>query len=174
MSEIKIVITGAVGAGKTTAIGSISEISVVATDVAASDAVSAFKASTTVAMDYGELTLDDGSKLRIYGTPGQERFSFMWDILAKGALGFIILVNDDNATPLADLDFYIERFRKHIEDSTMAVGITHVDNKPASMNKYYEYMSSKNLPYPIFPVDARKSADVRLMVEAMASMIIFE
>lgn len=174
MSEIKIVITGAVGAGKTTAIGSISEISVVSTDVAASDAVSAFKASTTVAMDYGELTLDDGSKLHIYGTPGQERFSFMWDILAKGALGFIILVNDSNPTPLDDLDFYIKRFSKHIEESTMAVGVTHIGDSLATMNKYYDYMNSQGLPYPIFPVDARKTADVRLMVEAMASMIIFE
>ncbi|MCC6074268.1 ATP/GTP-binding protein [Pseudomonas sp. GCM10022188] len=174
MAEIKIVITGAVGAGKTTAIGSISEIPVVSTDVAASDAVSAFKASTTVAMDYGELTLDDGSKLRIYGTPGQERFSFMWDILATGALGFVILVNHSSPTALADLDFYIKRFRKSIDESTMAVGVTHIGDNLSSMAKYYDYMNSQHLPYPIFPVDARKAADVRLMVEAMASMIIYE
>ncbi len=172
MHEIKIVITGAVGAGKTTAIAAISEVSVVSTDVEATDELRRSKNSTTVCMDYGEITLDDGSRLLIYGTPGQERFSFMWDILANGALGFIILVSDQAENALDDLDFYIRRFWKDIQESTMAIGITHIDDDLARMEKYYDYMESAGLPYPIFPVDARNGADVRLMIEAMASMII--
>ena len=171
MPEIKIVITGAVGSGKTTAIAAISEVSVVSTDVVASDEVRMSKTNTTVCMDYGELTLDDGSRLLIYGTPGQERFSFMWDILARGALGFIILVNDQVSSALEDLDFYIRRFWPYIQESTMAIGVTHIEDDLAKMEKYYEYMRSIDLPYPIFPVDARRTEDVRLMIEAMASMI---
>lgn len=171
MPEIKIVITGAVGAGKTTAIAAISEVSVVSTDVEASDELRRSKTSTTVCMDYGEITLDDGSRLLVYGTPGQERFSFMWDILANGALGFIILVNDQAPAPIEDLDFYVRRFWKNIQESTMAIGVTHVDDDLARMQKYYDYMESSGLPYPIFPVDARKTEDVRLMIEAMAAMI---
>lgn len=172
MSEIKIVITGDVGSGKTTAIASISEIAVISTDVAASDEVSAMKASTTVAMDYGELTLEDGSKLRIYGTPGQERFSFMWDILAKGALGFIVMVNDLGEKPLESLAFYLDRFSSYIETSTMAIGVTHVDVEGMrTMDKYYDFLEAKQIYYPIFPVDAREPDDVKLLIEAMASMI---
>lgn len=171
MPEIKIVITGAVGAGKTTAIASISEVSVVSTDVEATDEVRRSKTNTTVCMDYGEITLDDGSRLLIYGTPGQERFSFMWDILANGALGFILLVNDQAGSALDDLDFYIRRFWKNIQESTMAIGVTHIDDDLSKMDKYHDYMASSNLPYPIFPVDARKTEDVRLMIEAMAAMI---
>ncbi|WP_245391541.1 GTP-binding protein [Thioflexithrix psekupsensis] len=78
MSEIKIVFTGSMGAGKTTAIAAISEIPVINTDVRATDPTTLQrKATTTVAMDYGELTLEDGQKLRLYGTPGQLRFEYM-------------------------------------------------------------------------------------------------
>ena len=85
MNEYKILITGTMGAGKTTAIAAISEVPPIMTDVQNND-TSNSKLTTTVGLDYGELSLDGGDKLRIYGTPGQERFAFMWKVLAKGAL----------------------------------------------------------------------------------------
>ena len=76
----KIVFAGPVGAGKTTAIKSLSDIEVVSTDASATDDVKLMKATTTVAMDYGLMRLDNGYQVRLYGTPGQKRFDFMWDI----------------------------------------------------------------------------------------------
>lgn len=171
MSEIKIVITGAVGSGKTTAIQAISDIPVISTDVRASDDVREQKATTTVAMDYGELGLDDGSVLRIYGTPGQHRFSYMWSILARGMLGLVILVNGRRADPLQDVAMYVENFSEHIRESTVVIGVTHLDGDTDAMEKYYRFVSERGWHYPVFPIDARSRDDVRVMIEAMAAMM---
>ena len=77
MSQYKIIFTGPVGAGKTTAITSISDVPLIKTDEAASDMTKQRKAETTVAMDYGIMNLKDNEKIHLYGTPGQERFDFM-------------------------------------------------------------------------------------------------
>lgn len=76
-----ILFMGPVGAGKTQAIDTISDIEVVNTDERASDQTRLMKSSTTVSMDVGTLQLGEGAKLRLYGAPGQDRFDFMWDIL---------------------------------------------------------------------------------------------
>jgi signal recognition particle receptor subunit beta len=122
MKEIKLVFTGSMGAGKTTAISAISEIPVINTDVRTIGEDAERKKTTTAAMDYGELTLDDGNKLRLYGTPGQERFQYMWPILIKGALGLIILVDDSNSQSLKDLELFINYFRDHINKIPTVVG----------------------------------------------------
>lgn len=171
MAELKIVFTGVVGAGKTTAIQAISEIPVVATEVRASDEVRHEKETTTVAMDYGQLALDDGTVLKIYGTPGQRRFSFMWEILAEGALGFVILVNDRREAPLEDVAMYLENFAPWIAQAAVAIGVTHVEDDPAAMDKYHDFLREQGLPYPIFPIDARQPDDVKVMIEAMAAIM---
>ena len=84
----KIIFSGTVGAGKSTAIAALSDIPPVATEAVATDETSQLKKTTTVAMDYGVLNLPDGEKVMLYGTPGQERFSFMWDILSEGGIDF--------------------------------------------------------------------------------------
>ena len=90
--EHKIIFAGPMGAGKTTAIAAISDIDVVSTESAATDEVALRKANTTVAMDYGVLRLEGGSSVHLYGTPGQERFSFMWDILTEGGMGLVLML----------------------------------------------------------------------------------
>lgn len=89
---LKLIVAGPVGAGKTTFITSLSEIEMVNTDVFASEDIG--KDLTTVAMDYGLITLD-GVPLHLYGTPGQDRFDFMWEVLCQGALGLVLLVAGD-------------------------------------------------------------------------------
>lgn len=90
-NAVKILITGDVGAGKTEFIRTISEIDIVSTDRRVSDEFGYLKDETTVAMDFGRLTIDEGLVLHLFGTPGQVRFDFMWDILSIGMLGYVIM-----------------------------------------------------------------------------------
>ena len=100
----KLIIAGPVGAGKTAAIRSLSDKGVVTTEEVASDDVSKMKKTTTVAMDYGVMKLDSGEQVRLYGTPGQRRFDFMWEILSENALGLVLLLNAKEPDPVTDLE----------------------------------------------------------------------
>ena len=114
MAEHVILFTGPMGAGKTTAIRSLSEIDVVSTEANNSERHVVDKATTTVALDYGEILLDRDEKVRLYGIPGQQRFSFMWSILKKRAKGMILLVNSDAPDPIAEMTFFLDEFREQI------------------------------------------------------------
>jgi small GTP-binding protein len=94
MQAVKMVITGPFAAGKTELIRAVSEIEVVATEQKISRASeSAVKDMTTVAMDFGRITVDEQLVLYLFGTPGQRRFDFMWEILSEGMLGFIVVID---------------------------------------------------------------------------------
>jgi hypothetical protein len=98
---VKIVIAGGFGVGKTTAVSSISEIPVLSTEAAMTEVAAETdrtghvpdKTTTTVALDFGCITIDDEIKLYLFGTPGQERFGFMWRDLTFGALGALVIVD---------------------------------------------------------------------------------
>jgi signal recognition particle receptor subunit beta len=92
MEILRIVVTGGVGAGKTSLIRTISEIEVVDTDRKLTDELAQLKETTTVALDFGRLTIGANQSLHLYGTPGQLRFDFMWDILIEKAHAYILLV----------------------------------------------------------------------------------
>ena len=168
MSTYKIIFTGPVGSGKTTAIGSISDIPVVKTDANASDMTKNRKKETTVAMDYGALFLDGSDKIHLYGTPGQERFNFMWDILTQGGLGLILLVDNTRADPFKDMHFFLDSFKEFISDKKLVVGVTRVDLHSApKLVDYHKELEGRGLNPPVFEVDARRRDDVSILVQAL-------
>jgi uncharacterized protein len=109
MQSVKVVVTGPFNAGKTTFIKSVSEITVLSTEREVTD--SSEGGETTVAMDFGRITISDDVVLYIFGTPGQERFSFMWETLSEGMLGFVLLVDATDDTSVADATPIISFFR---------------------------------------------------------------
>jgi signal recognition particle receptor subunit beta len=171
--RIKIVFTGCVGAGKTTAINAISEVPAISTDVKPSEeSVIKRKSSTTVALDYGELTLEDGEKLYLYGTPGQRRFDFMTDILTKGALGLIILIDNTHDSPLEELDYYLNLNHRFLNDKPAVIGITHYDESTQpSVDDYYAALAERGDPWPVIHVDARSVADVGLLLNTLLAVL---
>jgi signal recognition particle receptor subunit beta len=92
MQTVKMVVTGPFNSGKTHFIQSVSEIDVVSTERKISTEAERIKETTTVAMDFGRITVDDDLVLYLFGTPGQKRFDFMWEILSEGMLGFVVMV----------------------------------------------------------------------------------
>ena len=111
-TAVKIVVTGPFSAGKTTLIRTISEITVLSTEKDITDHTKSRKAETTVAMDFGRITIDRDLVLYLFGTPGQDRFDFMWEILGEGMLGYILLVDSSREDSLEEAVGILEAFRK--------------------------------------------------------------
>ena len=169
--EKKIIFAGPVGAGKTTAISAVSDIAVVGTEAKASDEVALRKNNTTVAMDYGVLNLEGGEKVHLYGTPGQDRFSFMWEILSEGAMGFVILIDSARPEPMADLEYYLKAFSKPIDKcgNAVVIGVTRTELNPQAnpLDRFYKQLAAMKLNIPVFEVDGRQRADVKQMLLAL-------
>ncbi|MGV6857461.1 MAG: GTP-binding protein [bacterium] len=166
--DYKILITGPVGSGKTTAVQQLSDIEPVSTDEIPSDDLKKIKSSTTVAMDYGLLRLGDRERVHLYGTPGQARFDFMWDILAEGGLGAILLIDSSAARPLEDLGFFIGAFYEFLNRGQLVIGITHMDEHVSvALDEYNAYLEKHGLRVPVLEVDARERGDVAALVQAM-------
>ena len=166
MSSYKIIFSGPVGAGKTTAITSISDEPPVTTDESASDMTKERKSATTVALDYGVMHLDDGERIHLYGTPGQERFDFMWDILTTGGIGLVLLLDNTRADPFQDMRFFLDAFKNFIDETKVVIGVTQMDlNANPSIGDYHSQLQGHDLNPPIFEVDAREKSDVSLLVQ---------
>jgi small GTP-binding protein len=114
MQTVKMVVTGPFNAGKTQFIRSVSEINVVSTERSISSASEkSVKESTTVAMDFGRITVDDSLVLYLFGTPGQRRFDFMWEILSEGMLGFIVMVDSTRPETFREARSILETFHAY-------------------------------------------------------------
>ncbi|WP_109127350.1 ATP/GTP-binding protein [Dyella sp. C11] len=166
--EYKLIFTGSMGAGKTTAIAAVSDVTPVRTEVSNSDRATHAKATTTTGLDYGEVTLPGGQVLRLFGTPGQARFHFMWDILGKGALGVVLLVDNSRPDPLDDLREYMQAFANIIGTSRAVVGVGKLDQHPSpSLDDYHEALHELGLQVPVVSTDVRRREQVITLLDIL-------
>jgi len=158
---VKLVITGPVNAGKTTMVQNLSDSQIAATDVAATDQVSQLKAMTTVGLDFGILKIDDSLELHLFGTPGQARFNFMWNILSKGAIGAIFLVDSTSDDSLQEMKKMFAYFSEHV-DLPAIVGATKQDLDGAKSVEQIATLLEMNQDL-VLPVDAREKEGSKML-----------
>lgn len=130
MEIMRLVVAGHVGAGKSTFIRSISEIEVVDTDCQATDETALIKEKTTVAFDFGKLQFSPDMMLHLYGTPGQERFDFLWEMLITKAHAYILLVAAHKSEEFS----FARRIVSYMNQAAqipMIIGLTHTDSPGA-------------------------------------------
>ncbi len=170
LHQYKIVFGGSMGAGKSSAIQALSDIPVLTTEALNTDTAAHQKMQTTVGIDYGEITLEDGLQIGLYGTPGQDRFDFMWSVICKGAIGTIVLIDHSGTNSLKELDFYHQAFKEYTDNIVIAV--THIDAQTDRETTIYrDWIAKQDKAYPLYYIDAREKKDVLLLVESLISSI---
>ena len=166
---MRLVVTGTVGAGKSTFIRSVSEIEVVDTDRRATDETTLIKRKTTVALDFGRLQFGRDMVLHLYGTPGQTRFDFMWDILIRKAHAYILLVAAHRPSEFRYARRIITFMNQRMQ-IPMIIGLTHMDCPGAwseeNLALALGYIDKNSRP-PILTVDATQTASVAQAVIAL-------
>lgn len=159
---MRLVVTGPVGAGKSTFIRSVSEIEVVDTDRCATDDTAQLKRKTTVAFDFGRLQFTPDMALHLYGTPGQARFDFMWDILIRKAHAYMLLVSAHRPHEFRHARRVLT-FMQQRSPAPMIVGLTHADMPDAweaeNVAIALGYVGNRPTP-PLITVNANNRASV--------------
>jgi small GTP-binding protein len=174
MQSVKVVVTGPFNAGKTTLIKSVSEITVLSTERQISAASGEGDGETTVAMDFGRITVSDDVVLYLFGTPGQARFSFMWETLSEGMLGFVLLVDAEEPQTYEDAREMI-RFFTEMSDVPFVVAANKVSADDEEALRLVRRDLVLAAETPLLPVDARDRDSVKavllgLLYEILKSM----
>lgn len=190
----KLVFVGDTGAGKSTAVRAITGASsgesqqhpsfqrtqdTVVIDLHYSDlstddtsASGANDSAGNIALDYGELTLNDGKKLCFYGMPSQRELDFTCHIFTRSALGLIILVNNANNDPLSELSYQLKLNADFLAKGSAVIGVTHYDeaSRP-SVEQYCRFLHRKGLHWPVVPLDPRKRGDIAMLIHVLLAVM---
>jgi uncharacterized protein len=170
-TAVKIVVTGPFSAGKTTLIRTISEITVLSTEKGITDETRSRKTDTTVAMDFGRITIDRDLVLYLFGTPGQDRFDFMWEILGEGMLGYILLVDASRPDSLDEAVSILAAFRK-MAHVPFVVGL----NRAQGMDEAEEARIRATLDIepdvPVVPCDVTDRESVKSVLLALLYTVV--
>lgn len=170
MQSVKIVVTGPFNAGKTTFIKSVSEITVLSTEREVSDETPGAGGETTVAMDFGRITVADDVVLYLFGTPGQERFSFMWETLSEGMLGFILLVDATDTSSMDDAAAIVSFFRA-MSSVPFVIAANRVDSQNGALESLRERLGLES-SVEVLAVDARDRESVKNVLLALLHRIL--
>ncbi|MEO6206204.1 MAG: ATP/GTP-binding protein [Mycobacteriales bacterium] len=170
-TAVKIVVTGPFSAGKTTLIRTISEITVLSTEKDITDHTKSRKAETTVAMDFGRITIDRDLVLYLFGTPGQDRFDFMWEILGEGMLGYILLVDSAREDSMQEAVGILAAFRKMARVPFVVALNRSAGLDPDDENAVRETLELGD-EVPVVPCDATDRESVKAVLLALLYSVV--
>jgi len=159
MQSVKVVITGPFDAGKTTFIRSVSEITVLSTERRVTETGEG-DGETTVAMDFGRITISDDVVLYLFGTPGQSRFSFMWETLSEGMLGFVLLVDAMSPETFSDAREMIQFFSER-SDVPFVVAANKIGSSETGLLQDTRRQLELSDSVLLLPMDARDRKSVK-------------
>ena len=170
-TAVKIVVTGPFAAGKTTLIRTISEISVLSTEKDVTDETRSRKAETTVAMDFGRITIDTDLVLYLFGTPGQERFDFMWDVLGEGMLGYVLLVDGQRPESLDEARSILAAFRR-MAPVPFVVGVNRSSGLAPDDEDRVRLALALDPQTPVVPCDVSDRESVKAVLLALLHSVV--
>ena len=168
---VKIVVTGPFAAGKTTLIRTISEITVLSTEKDITDETKSRKSETTVAMDFGRITIDHDLILYLFGTPGQDRFDFTWEILGEGMLGYVLLLDANRQDSLDEAVSILAAFRK-MARVPFVVGLNRADAVDPEVEARVRDALELGSAVPVVACDATDRAAVKNVLLALLYAVV--
>jgi small GTP-binding protein len=170
-TAVKIVVTGPFAAGKTTLIRTISEITVLSTEKDITDSTRSRKADTTVAMDFGRITIDRDLVLYLFGTPGQDRFDFMWEILGEGMLGYVVLLDASRPESVDETVGILAAFRK-MARVPYVVALNRADAIDEAEEARIRSALDLEADVPVVPCDAMDRESVKAVLLALLYSVV--